>query len=288
MFVATYCSSNCIPGMYLNQGSCSLCPMGTFSNTSGSTVCQDCPILGSYAKVGATSCTCFAGMFLDSTQGVCSLCPLGTFSNSTGRSSCDICPPSSYTNSSGSTACLKCSANAIAKKKGIYSSCPVTNLASCSAFDTYLNDSPFTFMYKYMNTTLSFDAAELACENLHPDSNLVIFRDSFVYSWARSVVAAKASSAGLWIGFSQTSTVAEPAGNWFWLDGSNVSSPLTWSSGQPDNSGGSENCALLFSGGGFDFPCSTQRGFFCEVNGKPTLIYFLCSTTFLFSYPLQF
>ena len=63
-----------------------------------------------------------------------------------------------------------------------------------------------------------------------------------------------------WIG------LAEPAeGRWLWASGAQVSFSA-WNPGEPNNSGGNENCGewLLASARWNDVDCAAPRGFLCE------------------------
>ena len=96
---------------------CILCPLGTFSNTTGSSVCTACS-LGTYAKnLGSTICTdcaaCNQGYYTicyANAGWACAACPIGTYSNTTSIKvhGCQQCPAGSYANSTGFTACLSC------------------------------------------------------------------------------------------------------------------------------------------------------------------------------------
>ncbi|XP_046699418.1 hepatic lectin-like [Silurus meridionalis] len=50
---------------------------------------------------------------------------------------------------------------------------------------------------------------------------------------------------------------------WKWSDGTNALN-TPWASGQPDNYGGNENCAVVYNGNFYDTSCSTQFYFFCH------------------------
>jgi hypothetical protein len=142
-------------------------------------------------------------------------------------------------------------------------------------------------MYKLVNDSkLGFDGAESACEKMHPDSNLVIIRDTLVWNWV-NLTFYNNNKSYIWIGLNQTSQVSEPAGNWFWLDGSSdYTYVMTWrtlSSGvaiEPTNTFGNENCAE-FSYGYNDDVCTYAYNFICEINGKLRDIQFQPSLSFL-------
>uniref|UniRef100_A0A4W5NML2 C-type lectin domain-containing protein n=1 Tax=Hucho hucho TaxID=62062 RepID=A0A4W5NML2_9TELE len=68
---------------------------------------------------------------------------------------------------------------------------------------------------------------------------------------------------GFWIGL--TDSVTE--GNWKWVDGTPLTTPRYWGSGQPGG-GGVENCVFLHSssdqGTWHDYPCSDIGSWICE------------------------
>jgi hypothetical protein len=71
------------------------------------------------------------------------------------------------------------------------------------------------------------------------------------------------------VGLTQTNTSLEPDGNWYWFDGTPLSSTsYLWASGQPDNLG-VENCGSLFNpltnkSGLNDLDCDLMKPAFCE------------------------
>ncbi|XP_053336305.1 putative C-type lectin domain family 20 member A isoform X2 [Clarias gariepinus] len=52
---------------------------------------------------------------------------------------------------------------------------------------------------------------------------------------------------------------------WKWSDGTNATN-LPWIPGQPDNSGGVENCAVVYNDLLNDVSCTSLYGFFCHTN----------------------
>ncbi|XP_042602254.1 CD209 antigen-like protein C [Cyprinus carpio] len=64
-----------------------------------------------------------------------------------------------------------------------------------------------------------------------------------------------------WIGL----TDIEVEGSWKWVDGSNMTLPGFWASGEP-NGKQNEDCALNYSPGGADFPCDYMSKWICEKN----------------------
>ncbi len=63
-----------------------------------------------------------------------------------------------------------------------------------------------------------------------------------------------------WFGF----TDAKVEGKWVWVDAS-TGSYTNWSTGEPSNSGGNENCAAMAAGGKWnDAPCDQTHSFICK------------------------
>jgi hypothetical protein len=109
-FSGEYCSDNCFPGFYQVNGTCSYCPAGKTSNSTGSTACLDCPS-GMFSNLKDLACkSCPKGTF-SATKGsaVCSNCPYGTYASSQGLSVCTSCPVGAYTLSEGSITAQDCS-----------------------------------------------------------------------------------------------------------------------------------------------------------------------------------
>ena len=107
-------------GSYCVGGVQTLCAAGTFSNTTGASVCSVCDA-GYASTAGSTNCTlcpiatysngaicapCGAGTFSNTAGATtCALCAAGSMSTS-GATSCTTCPIGTWANSSGSTACV--------------------------------------------------------------------------------------------------------------------------------------------------------------------------------------
>ncbi|KAL7855785.1 hypothetical protein AOLI_G00193890 [Acnodon oligacanthus] len=107
------------------------------------------------------------------------------------------------------------------------------------------------------DTKRTWQEAQAYCRQFHTD--LACPKDKAENTLLQSKVFASLT----WIGFYRDT--------WKWSDKSNVST-LSWSAGQPNNAGGSEDCAYavddLFHGtsaGWFDDgSCSTRHAFFCQ------------------------
>lgn len=96
VFVFFSCSHicfGCIPGTYLNNGTCGYCNKGFYCPDSNMTSPFPCP-LGKFAdQIGATNCT---------------ICPLGFYCNETDRA--PVKCPLGYYSTLGMSICLPCSA----------------------------------------------------------------------------------------------------------------------------------------------------------------------------------
>ncbi|KAM9838267.1 lactose-binding lectin l-2-like [Aulostomus maculatus] len=90
--------------------------------------------------------------------------------------------------------------------------------------------------YKYIATQMTWADAELHC--LSEGANLVsihsVDEDKFVTSLIKNFDPVQGFT---WIGLSDT----QKEGAWMWSDGTAVDF-TSWNEGQPDNTGGAENC----------------------------------------------
>lgn len=72
----------------------------------------------------------------------------------------------------------------------------------------------------------------------------------------------------VWIGYRQSATTDEPAGNWAWECPPSSYVQPGWGNpaGEPTDTGGNEDCAALTGGGGwFDANCTGTARYVCEV-----------------------
>jgi hypothetical protein len=126
-----------MPGMYLSNGTCSICPAGRTSLTFGSLFCESTCDYGYFSTSSDLKCNpCPSGKYSSSTgSDKCTLCPQGKYTNTTGTSSCSQCPDQLYTTTTGSVSisqCTQCSPG--------YSFLPnSTACSSCSAGKFSLN-----------------------------------------------------------------------------------------------------------------------------------------------------
>ncbi|XP_056255663.1 lactose-binding lectin l-2-like, partial [Seriola aureovittata] len=92
--------------------------------------------------------------------------------------------------------------------------------------------------YKYVATHMSWADAELNC--VSEKANLVSIHSLNEHNFVRSLIKNFDHAEELtWIGLSD----AHKEGKWMWSDGCAVKFTL-WSVGQPDNSGGSQQCVV--------------------------------------------
>ena len=107
---ASVCTISCPAGSFLaTPDLCSICPIGTYSSKSFSTLCVQCPA-GTYSlQASSTLCIlCSAGMYssqLSST--LCTQCSVGTYSPQA-FSTCIQCPAGTYSLLPASTSCSSC------------------------------------------------------------------------------------------------------------------------------------------------------------------------------------
>ena len=115
--------------------------------------------------------------------------------------------------------------------------------------------------YKFSSQTLNWYAAKSACEAL--GSSLVVINSQA----EQQAFDAKVIQAS-WLGLYRN---PKDKSRWLWVDGSSLTY-TSWYSGEPNNSGGSEDCAEMFSTSlGWkwnDAPCTTSYRYICETNGR--------------------
>ena len=109
-------SDNCFPGEYsLLNGTCSVCPVGTYSGSTPSTSCTPCVAGESSPSNSSNSNACFAclpGFYSTGNGGSCLPCLAGTYNTISNASSCQLCPPGTFSTSINATSfktCLACS-----------------------------------------------------------------------------------------------------------------------------------------------------------------------------------
>jgi hypothetical protein len=90
-----YDCKSCSAGTFSlrNASTCTACPIGTYSLTSGSSKCTSCDS-GTYAsELGSSGCT---------------NCDPGSYAETPGKAVCDSCATGSYATASGSIGCERC------------------------------------------------------------------------------------------------------------------------------------------------------------------------------------
>ncbi|XP_026010645.1 L-rhamnose-binding lectin SML-like [Astatotilapia calliptera] len=126
---------------------------------------------------------------------------------------------------------------------------------SCPAGWTWFGGRCFIFKSSMKNWT----DAESSCQTL--GGNLASFHSTAEYTFIRELTRTAAGSyTRAWVGGNdrETETV------WKWSDGSQFDF-TNWGNGQPDNSGGGEDCMEINFNGDYvnDQRCNSQRGFVC-------------------------
>ncbi|XP_075306468.1 lactose-binding lectin l-2-like [Odontesthes bonariensis] len=114
--------------------------------------------------------------------------------------------------------------------------------------------------YKYIATTMTWIDAELHC--VSEGSNLVSIHSQEEENFVKHLIRNFDLAEGVnWIGL----TDAQRNGAWLWSDGSKVDF-TSWNGGEPNNSGGSEECVHTNWGtnkGWNDKECSFKYSFVC-------------------------
>jgi hypothetical protein len=174
------------------MGNCTVCPVGTFSNTSDALTCTACRT-GTYANAtgtsaciicapgtsnsltGNTACAtnCSAGYYQDGTLLACTVCPAATYVNASRASACLQCAAGRATFSTGSTYCdVECTAGTYQNGLNMSScaNCPagrfniVGNASACSACPAgYTSTAGTTICTSCSAGSFSASAASAAC-----------------------------------------------------------------------------------------------------------------------------
>ena len=118
--------------------------------------------------------------------------------------------------------------------------------------------------YKFSSKSLNWNAAKSACEAL--GSKLVVINSQTEQQALDSKIP---DSQRTWIGLYRN---PKDKSRWLWVDGSRPTYTY-WLSGEPNNSGGSEDCAEMFqkSHKGHkwnDIPCAASFPYVCETKGR--------------------
>jgi hypothetical protein len=137
--------ATCGIGTYSLSGftTCTFCPLGKYSNSSGQSSCVQCPTGYSTLTPGAIWCpVCEQGFYMS--NGSCMTCPTGKFS-SVGQSECNTCSAGRYTESLGNTtSCQDCDPGKFQSVPGLTScdQCDPGNFNPIGSLATKANCSP--------------------------------------------------------------------------------------------------------------------------------------------------
>ena len=131
-------------------------------------------------------------------------------------------------------------------------------LVGCTAAEMY--DSVF---YCLISTDATFDEAQLDCANRPENASLVTIDNADINNFITYFAGGRGRA---WIG----ATDQETEGVWKWPNG-NTLDFTNWRTGQPNNYGGSQNCAALNyrdAGKWDDVDCETRRPYICKRRSK--------------------
>uniref|UniRef100_A0A8C1DSK4 C-type lectin domain-containing protein n=1 Tax=Cyprinus carpio carpio TaxID=630221 RepID=A0A8C1DSK4_CYPCA len=113
-------------------------------------------------------------------------------------------------------------------------------------------------LYFISSETKTWNESRRYCRERAAD--LIIINNTEEQDFVKNITG---SSEYFWIGL----TDIEVEGRWKWVDGSNMTLPGFWASGEPNGyRGKEEDCALNFSPGCADFPCDYMSKWICEKN----------------------
>jgi hypothetical protein len=155
----------------------------------------------------------------------------------------------------------------------VASQCLIAHAAPsvCSGFAP-VTDSPFPFAYAFNPTLAKWSNGDSGCSTLNPGARLGSIRDRLVHT----LVLDYATNVNYpWVAARQTSSLSEPAGNWFWSDGSLPNGTeydpryFLWAQGYPMDTP-FMNCARMGDSppGLVDDQCAYDYDLFCEVHGE--------------------
>jgi hypothetical protein len=142
-----------------------------------------------------------------------------------------------------------------------------TALTSCSQFVS-VNTSVYPYLFTTSYASMNFSSAwTSACQGVHPNSTLAIFRDVETQNFSYFHICGGGSTRVHWIGFNHS--IANPT--WTWYDGVTIGlrNNIVWGPGQP---GQNPSCADI---GQYipnlpyldDDLCSNVHLSICELNG---------------------
>ena len=119
------------------------------------------------------------------------------------------------------------------------------------ACDKALYIPPHAYIYRLTPGLQSWQKSQEFCQNWGGD--LAMHRVKTLENRKELIQNLRISNIDFWIGANDIAS----EGNWVWVDGERASSSeLIWKNGQPDNSGGVQDCVLLEA-----FPIRSYVGF---------------------------
>ncbi|XP_071133352.1 perlucin-like protein [Mytilus edulis] len=116
--------------------------------------------------------------------------------------------------------------------------------------------------YYFSSDKMSWFEAERTCRNM--GAYLVKVTDSNENSWIKNMITSKkVVEQNYWMGAGDYLK----EGDWRWVNDLSKVQYSGWKSGEPNNTGGNEDCAYFYQPHGFnwnDAHCSATSGYICE------------------------
>ncbi|KAL5012644.1 hypothetical protein ScPMuIL_011195 [Solemya velum] len=196
--------AHCVAGSYSRTGlvPCTLCEIGTYQASAGSTSCKPCEVGTYQASAGSTSCItcgdgtwtattgntadtdcksyCVAGSYSRTGLVPCKLCKNGTYQTSAGSTSCTICGEGTWTATTGSTADTDCKAYCVA---GSYSRTGLVPCKLCKngTYQTSAGSTSCTICGEGTWTATTGSTADTDCKEIGTDCGDISGTRSGVY-----------------------------------------------------------------------------------------------------------
>ncbi|XP_076471616.1 uncharacterized protein LOC143301299 [Babylonia areolata] len=103
----------CGSGLYLSQGVCTDCPVGTYSHMDNATQCTPCPVGMSTLTTGSKSSSdclvkCSTGHSSPNSFMPCQVCQVGQYQSGEGAVTCQPCPVNRWTHNVAATSLQEC------------------------------------------------------------------------------------------------------------------------------------------------------------------------------------
>ncbi|XP_041036056.1 CD209 antigen-like protein E isoform X3 [Carcharodon carcharias] len=114
--------------------------------------------------------------------------------------------------------------------------------------------------YRFSTDKVNWESAKQQCES--QNSHLIIINTEQEQNFIKKSI--ENNPGDYWIGL----TDRESEGNWKWVDGTQVSF-TQWYEGEPNNSKGNENCAIIRRTDWNDVSCTDHFLFICEKRAPP-------------------